>query len=362
MDCNHFQEMEILGSEVSRELFESSRRTGKPCAGSIELTAECNLRCIHCYNLPVSRSRNLPAGKIAGIIDELVEAEVLCLLLTGGDPLTRPDFADIYKYVRQKGIMVTVFTNGTLVTQKIASVFRDHLPLDVEVSVYGATEATYEKFTGVKGSFHKCIEGIQKLLQHEIPVTIKAVLTKANHHEFASLERMAHQLGTKFRYSTMIFPRLDGNRDVLDLRLSCREILEYDFGDPLRHEALSDLINETGLPSNEEREFLYLCGAALTTFHIDCTGSLCACVRERRHAVSLLDMPFAEAFGRLSKAIREETVGKNYKCRYCNFIIVCDQCPAAALLETGTPEGISPYTCELGQERGKRLYSRSPKS
>ncbi|MFC1837611.1 radical SAM protein, partial [Thermodesulfobacteriota bacterium] len=161
-----------------RSLFASNR---VPASGSINLTHRCNLHCVHCYlggrdSRLLSQHKELSTQQWLDIIDQITEAGCLNLLITGGDPLLSKDFELIYRNAVSNGILVTVFTNGTLITPAILDLFEDLPPQSIEISVYGATPGTYEKITGVHGSFSKCIKGIQLLSDRKIRFKLKTVL------------------------------------------------------------------------------------------------------------------------------------------------------------------------------------------
>ena len=131
-----------------------------PANGTIEVTRRCPLDCQHCYN-------NLPMGDKTGSrefsykalppIDEIVEAGCLWLLFTGGEIFARRDFLDIYTHAKRKGLIITLFTNGTLITPQIADYLIQWRPFNIEITLYGATRETYERLTGVAGSFDRCL-------------------------------------------------------------------------------------------------------------------------------------------------------------------------------------------------------------
>ncbi len=104
-----------------------------PISGSMEVTQRCNNQCLHCYNNlsagdPKARDEELSFAEYRQIIDELVDAGCLWLLFTGGEIFIRKDFFDIYTYARQKGLLITLFTNGTLITSDIADELAQHHP------------------------------------------------------------------------------------------------------------------------------------------------------------------------------------------------------------------------------------------
>ena len=165
-----------------------------PLSGDLAITHRCNLKCVHCY-LGLKRRdaqltrKELNTAQFLSIIDDLVQAGCLFLLITGGEPLIREDFDEIYRYAKTRGLLVTVFTNGTLVNDQILRVFEEFPPWMVEVSLYGATAATYEEVTGVKGSYKKCLSGIERLVERKINLTLKTVLMSLNRHEFSGMQR-----------------------------------------------------------------------------------------------------------------------------------------------------------------------------
>jgi MoaA/NifB/PqqE/SkfB family radical SAM enzyme len=94
---------------------------------------------------------------IQSLIDDITDAGCLYFLITGGEPLLREDFPTIYQHAKENGLIITIFTNGTLINDKIIALFNEFPPHEVEVSIYGATASVYEKITQVAGSFHKCL-------------------------------------------------------------------------------------------------------------------------------------------------------------------------------------------------------------
>ena len=119
-----------------------------PIEGTVETTYRCNLNCVHCYvNQPAGsaeeRERELSLPRLKQLVDEIVAEGTLFVLFTGGEVLVRQDFPELYLYARSKGLLVTIFTNGTLVTDRIADFLAEHPPDKIEISLYGMTRETY---------------------------------------------------------------------------------------------------------------------------------------------------------------------------------------------------------------------------
>ena len=170
-------------------------------------------------------------SKILSVIDEITEAGCLYLLITGGEPLLRNDFPEIYRHAKTSGLILTVFTNGTLLTDRVMDLLEDLPPRVVEITLYGATALTYEKITGIPGSFAQCLKAVRRLLERKIPVGLKTILMTTNSHEFFDIEKIADNFGVRFRFDAEIFPCLDGDHSPLVLRVPPEEAIEKEFSD-----------------------------------------------------------------------------------------------------------------------------------
>ncbi len=163
----------------------------------IELTERCNNNCIHCYiNLPAgderARRREMSAARIGAILREAASLGCLGVRLTGGEPLLRDDFEEIYLDARKLGMKVTIFTNATLIRPRIADLLARVLPLaPVEVTLYGMTRNSYEAVTRTPSSFGKAMAGVDRLLERKVPFVVKGVFLPANAGEIRAFEAWA---------------------------------------------------------------------------------------------------------------------------------------------------------------------------
>ncbi len=138
--------------EFSADLHEKQAGKRVPMQVSIEVTRRCPLECQHCYNnLPMgdqeARRREMTTEEHFRMLDELVDMGCFWLLYTGGEIFARKDFIEIYTYAKQKGFLITLFTNGTLITEKIADYLLEWPPFAIEITLYGRTRETYEALT-----------------------------------------------------------------------------------------------------------------------------------------------------------------------------------------------------------------------
>jgi radical SAM protein with 4Fe4S-binding SPASM domain len=325
-----------------------------PLSGSIDLTHRCNLRCVHCYlgdkeSVRGNGKQELDTDQWISIIDQITDAGCLYLLVTGGEPLLRKDFSEIYCHAKTSGLLVTVFTNGTMLTEAVLELFQDLPPRAVEISLYGATAPTYEKVTGVKGSYERCIKGIQSLLNHRINLKLKTILMTLNRHEFYDIENMAREYDVKFRFDAAIFPCLNSDKAPLRLRVRPQEVIEKEFSDSDRSQQWKDFFERMQGFCLPDR--LYNCGTGLNSFHIDPHGHLqpCLMVSDLRH--DLLEGSFVEGWRDVIPRIREKKAGAAYTCYTCEKMTLCGFCPGFFELENGAEDIYSEYLCEMGKYR-----------
>ena len=216
------------------------RQSGKraPMQVSIEVTRRCPLECQHCYNnLPMgdqaARSREMTTEEHFKMLDELVEMGCFWLLYTGGEIFARKDFLEIYTYAKKKGFLITLFTNGTLITEKIADYLVEWPPFAIEITLYGRTRETYEALTQIPGSYDRCLRGIKLLRERGLPLKLKTVATSINKHEVSAMRQFAEEeLGVEFKMDGQINPRIDCSQSPLAVRLSPEEVVALDMHAP----------------------------------------------------------------------------------------------------------------------------------
>jgi radical SAM protein with 4Fe4S-binding SPASM domain len=320
-----------------------------PFNGSFEITSRCNLRCIQCYIQGTCSEDDLTYQEICDIIDQVVDEGCLSMLITGGEPLSRPDFKDIYKYIISKGIIVIIFTNGTLITPEIADFLAEYPPYSVEISLYGMTAATYEKVTGVRGSFERCIRGIELLRERNIPLKLKSVIMTINRHEFEAMKRYAESMQMSFRFDTMINIKRDGSREPTKLRLSPEEIVALQQSDERYMIGFQEFVEKFGKP--RKTDLLYVCGAGEYTFHISSTGLLSVCLTSPEPGYDLRRGTFHEGFFEAIPPVRAKKRTRYSECQECEFKAACVQCPAWGLMEHGDPEAKVDFVCQFTKLR-----------
>jgi radical SAM protein with 4Fe4S-binding SPASM domain len=331
-----------------------------PASGSINLTNRCNLNCVHCYlgdsnsNLRSSKEE-LTTGQWLNVIDQVTEAGCLYLLLSGGEILLRSDFEAIYRKAVTSGLLVTVFTNGTLLNDETYGIFTDLPPQAIEISLYGASPETYESITGVKGSFQKCLDGIQGLHDHQVRFNLKTMILTQNHHETDNIEKIAQEFGVEFRMDPAVSACLDGNQQPMNCRVDPAAAVQAEFSTPEKASRWLQYYSQR--KKSPATEYLYNCGAGLTNFHIEPDGTLSPCTMLSSPSFSLTKGSFTEGWNNELIKLRNIKTAGNYSCNACDISILCSGCPATFALESGSSETCSQYLCEIARHRQKAINS-----
>ncbi|MBN1483582.1 MAG: radical SAM protein [Chloroflexia bacterium] len=329
-----------------------------PLKVSLALTERCNLHCAHCYiNQPVSdtqiRTQELSLKQWQGILDQMAAAGVLWIMVTGGEPLLRPDFADFYRYAKRLGFHVILLTNGTLLTPEMADLFVEYPPWEIEITIYGATAATYERVTAVPGSYARFRRGIALLRERGLALTLKAMILTLNVHELPAMRQLAEGSIHTFRYDFEIHSRLDGDRSPLAYRLSPEEIVALEREDPERMQQWRQFCSRPWQHPNPD--LLFNCGAGLHSLDLDPYGGLYPCLLTRWLRYDLLNGSLQSALQEFLPAVRKTPLTHNRTCRQCGLYLLCKNCPAWAYCETGNPEAPEPFQCRLAYLRQREL-------
>lgn len=329
-----------------------------PWCGQFDLTYRCNFNCVHCYCAGSGKEdKELSVAEWKKIIDEIHKEGCFQLCFSGGDPLIKEDFLEIYSYAKKKAFIVTIFTNGYGFTEQII----DHLvkspPYSIEITLNGITKDTYEAITQVPGSFAKVIENIRRLAENKLSFILKSNCLKQNKHEIGKIKAFTEDLLGKqlkneynFKYDPMIFPRLNADKTPCEYRLSPEELLEVKKQDP-------DIWGEyqkglhADLPDLQRGEnSLYICNSWMSQFFVNPYGRIKFCQLSDKFSADLKTMPFKQAFYSWPAQILNQRFKTDSKCRNCNLRILCYHCPSRAYLETGSEESPVEYYCQLVED------------
>jgi radical SAM protein with 4Fe4S-binding SPASM domain len=347
---------------LSKELHLRSEREGLPIAAGLELTFRCNLACLHCYvNLPAadreSKARELTTEQWFRVIDQCVDVGVLWLTLTGGEPLLRPDFCEIYEYAHERGMVITVYSNATLVTERHIELWRRRPPRVLEITQYGYTPETYDKVTDAGMQYDRFQRGVARVRDAGIPVTLKAVAMRANVHEIVAIREFARGERLGFRYDAIISPRIDGGRKPLAQRLTPAEVVQIENIDNERQAEFAEYCgSRVGQRPLDDRK--YQCGAGVNTIIVDPYGKMHVCQLSRHPGWDVLRDGMATGFYKAFREVRAERRTDTSGCGTCPTGPVCSNCVGMAELEGRSTDMGDPYFCHVSD--GRAEYTAGP--
>lgn len=339
----------------------------------IELTERCNNSCIHCgINLPkndeAAKSKELSTYEFKRILKEAAVLGCFQVRFTGGEPLLRDDFSELYLYARKLGLKVLIFTNATLIDQEIIQMLIKYPPgIEIEVSVYGMTQKTYESVSQNKGSFNAAFNGMNLLLKNNIPFVVKSAILPQNRDEIDEFERWAATIPWMTRppkFSMFFHLRARGdiknkkNTNIKNLRLTPKEGLKVLSRRPdiFKKDMQEFCIKFLSPPSDE----LFSCGAGMAGGTVDAYGNfqLCMMLRDPNLVYDLRRGSIEDALENFFPNVRMiKAKNREYllKCARCFLRGLCDQCPAHSWIENRNLDTPVDYLCEIAHEQARYL-------
>ncbi|MBN2466279.1 radical SAM protein [candidate division WOR-3 bacterium] len=345
----------------------------KPLLGrlDIELTERCNNNCIHCcINLPAedrhARKKEMSTAGVKRVLTEAAALGCLSVRLTGGEPLLRDDFRELYLFTRRLGMKVLLFTNARLVTPQLADLFARIPPGEsVEVTVYGMKPESYEAVSRVPGSYAEFRMGVDLLLDRRVPFIVKGALLPPNRDEMDELEAWAATLSGMDRppgYS--MFLDLRGRRDspaknrqIASLRVAPAEgVAALNRRRQAYRDEMAQFCSRFMGPPGDR---LFSCGAGQGA-SVDAYGRAQMCMMLRHP-----DMTYDLKRGSLQEALKScfprlrETRATNAdyldRCGRCFLKGLCEQCPAKSWAENGTLDTPVEYLCQVAHAQARDL-------
>jgi radical SAM protein with 4Fe4S-binding SPASM domain len=271
------------------------------------------------------------------MLDEARDMGVLWLCFTGGDPLTRRDFIEVYSYAKERGFLVSVFTNGYNLNSQIRKCFRRYPPFIVEATVPSIKRSVYDKICGCKNAFGRAISNLKELSAAGIPLKIKTQLIKQNYTELGELRLFAKTIMAQFSASAVLYPRLNGDMEPWEYRLSPEQVKK-----------LEGSCRKTVSRIKETNGCLFPCTVETGSgFHIDPSGyvSVCQLIRESKN--NALKLGLRQAYLRALKQLKDYERRVKGGCADCRMRRDCAACPGVSFLAAGELNSKLDYYCRL---------------
>jgi radical SAM protein with 4Fe4S-binding SPASM domain len=353
------------------DFFSNLQKGSMPSRLDMELTERCNNNCIHCYinqeeNDKEIINKELSTKELKEIITKAANIGVLSIRFTGGEPLLRTDFKEIYLFTKRLGINVTLFTNATLIDKELIELFKQYPPGNkIEITLYGLSKEKYEKISRKPGTYKKAMNGINLLLDADISFIIKSVYITGKQEEIKEFEEfsklipyMEHAPGFSMNFD--LRARRDSakkNEFIKSLRTSPKETIK--IISRKKQEYIDGMKEFASKFMGPAKNSVFSCGCGKGG-SIDAYGYLQPCLL-MRHPDTVYDLKngsFEDAFESFFKKLRKlKSKNPDYieKCAKCFLNGLCERCSAKSWMEHGKLDTPIDYYCEIAHAEAELL-------
>lgn len=345
---------------ISKYLHSRGVALGLPISGTFELTRRCNFSCRMCYVHNEHCVKDaLSTEDWLNIAGQAVDAGVLFLLLTGGEPFIREDFCDIYSALSKMGFVISINTNAFLYGGKIRELLKKNKPSRINVSLYGTSDGQYTALTGVP-AFETVKKNILLMKEDGIPVRLNCSFTPYNADSMEEIHRFAEENDLFIKATTYMYPqtRSQGAFGENDGRFTPEQAaagrLKYDlihYGREefvRRFEAMRQGVAECENDCIDQSEGGdgVRCRAGRSAFWIDASGNMSACgMFDGKHSVP--EEGFLSAWQNVIKETSEIKLPP--ECKTCKYRHFCNVCAAVCYCESGDFGRLPSYVCEMSR-------------
>lgn len=351
---------------LTQFLFHKATQGKIPLSGTFELTPLCNFSCRMCYIRQTARQvaghprPMLTLDRWLELAEEARQAGMLYLLLTGGEPFLWPDFWLLYDRLIEMGFLVSINSNGSCIDGAAMEKLRRHPPTRINITLYGASDETYEDLCGVSGMFSRVDEAITGLKEAGIQVKLNCSLTPCNAGDLEAMNRYAEEKGLILEVNTYMFPplRRDPSQVGENQRFTPQEAARYhlkryriQYGEERYRKFLTDIAAGLAPPPGldescvDPQDGRILCRAGKAAFWVTWDGYLTPCGMMPEPKADLTGRTFGECWKRLVE--ESEALALSGVCTQCENRDICHSCAAMAMAETGDAAGIPKYLCEM---------------
>ena len=353
-----------------------------PLIGQFELTSRCNLSCRMCYVCKSAHDKEIIEKELTlkqwiKIAEEARDAGLFVLSLTGGEPMIRSDFKELYTELNQMGFLISLNSNGTTITPEVAKWLAKNPPSKVLISLYGSSPEMYQKVCNNANGFSLARRGIELLLNEGVSVAARYTLIEDNYGAYEEIADWCAPLGltvgvchlisgnrcssTGEPFNVRVSPEkliqfetdLSAYFKTLPGKFKAKDLTEQEIKDNLYKEGdvvfynkdttlLTDTNEKTVVESSDQCAFHCIAGTA--SYAITWEGKMTPCV--------LLDEPYAYPLEVGFKAAHEHLIAERNKITFCPDCFKCPDfedcivCPARLKSDTGSFYEKSEYICE----------------
>jgi radical SAM protein with 4Fe4S-binding SPASM domain len=341
-ECEQGLELTAEFSRLKEELSLWARIQKFPLTATFEITPLCNLRCPMCYvrldhACMAKQGKLMSAAEWLEIARQTRDMGTLFVTLTGGEPFLHPGFWEIYNGMTEMGLLTNIYTNGCLIDEAVVEKLKANPPHNIKISVYGASDETYEKMCGVKDGFTRVSHAIDLLKEAGLPFFCSCTAVRENIHDLFALYKFAAEKQIKFMHTTSV--TLSARGALSDPLSSRTTVAEQGWTLP----QLEKIMRPRDL-----RPFAF-CGAYGITYFMTWHGRMQFCGFAPDPCAKVQEPLDLKASWEKLREV-SETVQTPEECKTCEHYAFCMRCPGLLASESGDPSKISETFCRRAIE------------
>lgn len=358
---------EKQSAQIKRALNLKCASLGIPVTGTFELTPRCNLNCPMCY-VRLNPEEMKPLGRECtkeewlDIAEQAKEAGLLFILLTGGEPMLRSDFGEIYEGLSKMGFSISINSNGTVLRDELKELFLKYPPAQINITIYGTSREEYGKWCGNPMAFDWFKETVDWFKHTGILVHLNATITPDNYDKWQAFEEYAKKEDLELRMSSYCFPPTGrGGRQIERLEpeiageLTVKDLLFREGTEKVKERALElrSPLNSCKLDIGDPIQ----CMAAKSQFWINWNGTMVPCGMLDKPMVKPFEIGFQNAWEQLKEMANKIRLCPD--CTACPDRLSCMNCAAVTYSETGRFDGKPEYVCRMNRSYRESLKKYS---
>jgi radical SAM protein with 4Fe4S-binding SPASM domain len=331
-------------SALMQEMSEKALKLNIPLSVQLDLTYRCNERCVHCY-LDHDDHGEMTTAEIKHLLDEMADAGVFILTLSGGEIFLRKDFFDLLEHARRLMFCVKLKTNAVLIREHEAARLCDLGVESVQISIYSHRPEVHDAITLIPGSLKRSLTAIRFLKSQGLKVIIANVLMTQNRQDYPGVRALAAELGVECTLDPTITPMMDGNRSVLDLAVD-QGTLRQVFRDTALVGNVDEFCAIPAKPGESELDSTP-CSAGHTACYVSPYGEVFPCVQFPLPTGNVRQQRFVDIWRHSDQMneVRSIRLKDLTTCTSCTHVGTCTRCPGLAFME-GNMRGPSTQDCE----------------
>jgi radical SAM protein with 4Fe4S-binding SPASM domain len=308
-------------------------------SASIEITARCNLRCVHCLRVHADDD-GLSFAEVCDVLDQLRALGCFQIVFTGGEPFARRDFMDIVEQAWRGRFGVTIMTNATMLTAGVVEQCKRNHVSEVQVSVYSMDERVHDAITQQDGSYRRTTRGIELALAAGLNVRIATPITSLNADDVPAVRSLWRQRGATFVGGSLLFPRQDGDPAPLSMVASGEQLERVLAGD-------DNAASTRQPPADATAPASSLCPAGIERLGIGLDGAIYPCDALRVVAGNVRSQALAGVWehSAVLESLRSRRREHGAACTGCGVRSKCTWCPGLSRQLMGDMGVPNPQDC-----------------